>query len=691
MTMGYDNRFLTTARRRTSYGHRPTPSWVVPQAATSRELVVLLENGGIDLNLRPFIDGVVDLLPGSSLVSDDIRGSVAARLREWLKGVTDDLLESAELTLNRYQAAAPATYGAVHVLRNSTATYAELRDKLFAATRAGHVVDVLVLTHGDSGYIAAGSGIDAAKIRGLRTELGGPLNIRTVYMMSCVGASLNQAWLDAGARASAGTVRNNNLPEPATHLFWTAWKGGTSFETAVTSAYRRTIEMLNDAVRSIAQAVLPGGSLIAPAIDVSGLDVIAASRPEVAGDGSLTVSTDALPAAPAASGMSLVTTVLPTRAMSALRPVATAYSLSTGRRLSPQGKTFVEGWERPLAPRDAEGEAELARRIAAAEHLVAEQIPVALTQPQIDALVSFACGIGRRAFLASTAYRLLGEGRLDQVPAEIARWTKVRRNGVLVDSAALQVRRRAEAELFTGPVPAVTVPASREVRDYSYQQNPAAAIGLVEAVEWGLAAGSIAQAQYQAERGNLSLSFDKADRLLDPPARLAMPGAPAARRTYTRRFLSFPQLYVGNANAELVVEWGGNAYGEIETPVFKKAQGESSDWTVSELSVTVSLMGRIPSGTDPRAWPFTYRYAGTYDPVDNGKFEFEGEIELNAFGGIRWVRPHQVVSRSFADWMLPAAPEEIVRRGPDVAVATPPIPADQQAYLNTRLPAGAGR
>lgn len=690
MTSGYQNRFATHATRQPSYGLRQPPSWVVPQAAATRELIVLLENGGIDLNLRPFVDGLIDLLPGSSLISDDIRGAIASRLRAWLREVTDDLLESAELTLNRYQSAAPGTYGAVHVLRNSTATYTALRDALFAATRAGHVADVLILTHGSDGYIAAGSGIDAARIRGLRTEFGGPLNIRVVYMMSCVGASLNQAWLDAGARASAGTVRNNNLPEPATHLFWTAWTGGSTFESAVTSAYRRTVEMINEAVRGIVRAVVPGGSLIAPSIDVSGLDVIAASRPEIAGNGSLTVSTDSLPPAPTVSGMSLVTTVLPTRAMTALRPVATAYSMSTGRRLSPQGKVFVEGWERPLAGTGPDAEAELARRIAAAEHLVAELIPVALTQPQIDALVSFACGIGRRAFIASTAYRLIGEGQLGQVPAEIRKWTKVRRNGVVVDSAALDARRRAEAELFAGPTPAVSVPESREVRQYSFQQNPAAAIGLVEAVEWGLAAGGLMQAQYQAERGNLTLAFDKAERLLDPQARLAMPGARAARHTYSRSFLSFPQLYLGTANAELVVEWGGNAYGEIETPVFKKSLSASSDWTVSELSVSVSLMGRIPSGSDPRAWPFTYRYQGTYDPFDNGKFEFEGEIELNAFGGIRWVRPHQVISRSFADWALPAAPEEIVRRGRDVVVATPTIPDDQRAYLNAHLPAGSG-
>jgi hypothetical protein len=684
-----DNRFLAPQQRRSTYGraHHP-PAWVVPQAAAERELVVLLENGGIDLNLRAFVDGLIDLLPGSSLISDEMRGQIAARLREWLRTTTDNLLETAELTLNRYQSSQPGTYGTVHALRNSTATYDALRDRLFAATRAGHVADVLILTHGDNGYIAAGSGINGDRIRGLRTEFGGPLNIRSVYMMSCVGASLNQAWLAAGARTSAGTVGNNNLPEPTTHFFWTVWKSGGTFESAVTSAYRGTVEALNDAVRSIIGGVL--GSALAQSVDVSGLDVIQSSRPEIAGDGSLTVASDALPAAPTASGLSLVTTVLPSRAITALRPMAAAYSLSTGRSLSAAGKSFLEGWERPLAPPGADGEVELERRIAAAEHLVADQITVSLTQAQVDALISFACGIGKRAFLASRAYRLLGEGRLDQVPAEMRKWTKVRRSGVLIDSEALVQRRKAEAELFAGPAPAISVPESREVRQYSYQQNPAAAIGLVEAVEWGLAAGGLVQSQYQAERGNLTLTFDKAQRLLDTQGRLAMPGARTATHQYQRRFLSFPQLYLGTANAELVVEWGGNAYGEIETVVFKKLQRESSDWTVSDLTVSVSLMGRIPTGTDPRAWPFTFRYEGRYNPFDNGKFEFEGEIEVNAFGGIRWSRPHQVTSRSLADWALPSAPEDIVRRGQDVIVPVPSIPAEQQTYLNAHLPAGSG-
>jgi GH24 family phage-related lysozyme (muramidase) len=674
------NRFLDSAHRpgalRAPSRHSP---WVAPQAATTRELVVLIENGGIDLNLRPLVDAAVDRIPGASLViSQDMRGAIVAQLREWIRRTTDNLLETAELSLNRYESAAPATYGTVHVLRNSTATFDQLRDRLFAATRAGRVVDLLILTHGSSGYIAADSGIDAARIRSLRTQFGGPLNLRTVTMMSCVGASLNQAWLHAGARASAGTVGNNNLPEPTTYFFWSAWKSGTAFETAVLSAYRRTVDALNSLVRSI-----PGlGD-----VDVSTLDLIQSSRPEVAGDGTLTVGTDTLPAA--ASGMGLVATVLPARAMAMMRQAASSYAISAGRGLSAHGRTFVESWERPLASPGAEGEAELQRRISAAEHLVAEGIAQPLTQAQIDALVCFACGIGKRAFVSSTAHRLLGEGRLAEVPGEIRKWTRVRRGGVIVESDALRARRAAEAELFTGESSAWVVPESREVQQYAYQQNPLAAVGLVEAVEWGLAAGGIVQAGLTSGGRGFTLTYDKAQRLLDARARLEMPGARVATTSYTRRFLSFPQIRAGTAHASLVAEWGGNPYGEIETVVFKKDMSASSEWTLSELRVTVTLLGRVPAGNDPRAWPLTYRYEGSYDPLGNGQFEFEGEIELDAFGGFRWVRPHRVASRSLADWAISGAPEDWVARGPDVASTVPAIPAEQAAYLRQHQPGGS--
>jgi hypothetical protein len=90
---------------------------------------------------------------------------------------------------------------------------------------------------------------------------------------------------------------------------------------------------------------------------------------------------------------------------------------------------------------------------------------------------------------------------------------------------------------------------------------------------------------------------------------------------------------------------------------------------------------------DPREWPLTFRYQGNYDPLGNGHFEFQGEIEVNAFGGLRWISPHQVVSRSFWDFFISGKPEDWVQRGPDVWPATPPIPPEQAKFLRENVPA----
>jgi lysozyme len=51
-------------------------------------------------------------------------------------------------------------------------------------------------------------------------------------------------------------------------------------------------------------------------------------------------------------------------------------------------------------------------------------VTVPLTQNQFDALVSFAFNVGNDAFLNSTLLKRLNAGRLDEVPAELARWNR---------------------------------------------------------------------------------------------------------------------------------------------------------------------------------------------------------------------------------------------------------------------------
>ena len=100
----------------------------------------------------------------------------------------------------------------------------------------------------------------------------------------------------------------------------------------------------------------------------------------------------------------------------------------------------------------------------------------------------------------------------------------------------------------------------------------------------------------------------------------------------------------------------------------------------------ITKLDRIPlPNTDPRAWPIVYSFEGTYDPYGNGYFEFSGEFELNAFGGIKFNR-HHVVSRATIEVAVLGKPEEYVQRGPDVSADVPPIPEQQLKFLRAHLP-----
>ena len=677
------NRFLDTGRYygarhdlAPSRGHRP--AWAMPQSAADRVLVVLIENGGVDLGLPDLVNRLISGIPGaSSLISDDMKARIVTELRDWLTTTTDHLIENAELALNRYTAARPEKYGDVVVLRDSTATFAELRTALFTATRGGKVADLVILTHGRSDYISADNGIDGARIRSLATEFGGPLNLRSVYMMNCVGSSLNQAWLDIGARTSAGSHENNYLPEPTTYFFFSAWKDGQTFETAVTGAYRRTIDAMNAALRGIVTGLVPiAGAMLADKIDVSGLDFVVASRPEVVGAGTLTISSDALPPASTgtSTGQSLVTTVLPPGRSGLVR------TMSVARSVSPSGRTFIGRFE-------ATGPV-LDQRIAAVERFLGERIAQPLTQAQVDALASFGVGIGAQAFTRSTLMKMLESGDLASVPAEIRKWTKLRKDGRVVDSEQLLERRRAEAELFAGgATAALAVPASREVREYSYQQNPAliGGIAVADAIQIGLGAAALVQSGIQAfPSGSLQVSYDSQQRLLTPQARLDMPGAATPRNTYTRNLFWFPAIRAGVAEAMLRITWDGNAYGEIGTPTVSKDLDQTSDWSRSSCTIQIRAVSRIPEGTDPRTWPLWYHYEGTFDPLGNGQWDFNGDFELNAFGGLAF-HNHRNVSRSLLDFAISGVDNNSWKCA-DVASTVPTIPDDQMAYLRGHAP-----
>ena len=456
--------------------------FAMPFAAPDRALVILIENGGVDLGLPALVDKVLSSVPGADVIPAASRQKMVDFLREKIKGFTDNLLETLELSVNRYQKAKPEFYGDVTVLRDSTATYQDLKSKLIALSGAGKIIDLIILTHGSDDYISVTGGVNGDKIRAMKTEHGKPLSIRSVYMMNCVGSSLNAAWLAAGAKVSVGSLKNNYLPEPTTFFFWKAWKEGETFEKAAASAYRKTINLMNDAVRSFISALpIPGTSMLAKLVDFANFDFVKDSAPVMKGQNGLTISSDDLTFAQSIVS-ALSTTVIPESALAMLR-YSRAASDRTTRALSPQGVELIKNFEgfsdklyNDPAGHCTVGYGTLVHRgncdgqtseqpytsgvtkDRATELLTHEaggfagtinsKVTVPLNQNQFDALVSFVYNVGPGAFEKSTLLKLLNQGKYDSVPTELKKWTKARQNGQVVDLPGLVKRRAAEAELF---------------------------------------------------------------------------------------------------------------------------------------------------------------------------------------------------------------------------------------------------
>ncbi len=261
-------------------------------SANDRVLVVLLENGGIDLQVQSVVEKIIDLVPGSSyIVSNSQKKQIANFVNQKIIDATDSLLESAELLLNRFGSAKPKYYSEVVILRDGTASYSELKDELIKQTKNEKIIDLFILTHGSGNYISVKGGINTTKIKAIKTANGNKdIRLRAVYMMNCVGSSLNQAWLDIGAKVVSGTKKNNYLPEPSMFFVWRNWKNGQTFQDAVTNAYSQTINFINGMITSIPVI----GGMLAKVADVKNMSFIKDSAPVIQGSGSLKITSDSL-------------------------------------------------------------------------------------------------------------------------------------------------------------------------------------------------------------------------------------------------------------------------------------------------------------------------------------------------------------------------------------------------------------
>ncbi len=483
-----------------SYSFSQTAARSASMSVQDRVLVILIENGGVDLGIPELADKILSALNVGSFVPNSVKQQIVSFLREKIRALTDTLIETAELSLNRYNSAAPDIFSSVIVLRNGTASYQDLKSTLIKLSRENKIMDLLILTHGGDDFISVTGGINGQKIRDIKAENGKPLSIRSVYMMNCVGSTLNQAWIDAGAKVSSGAIRNNYLPEPTTFFFWSNWKEGQNFETAVTGAYRRTINVMNGVVKEVLRMV-PLLSDFADSFSFENFDFVKDSAPVIQGLRSVTINSDDLTFSQSQSGSTMATTVLPVSLLQSLRMsgsfsnekthtmaiseqglqmiknfegfVAKPYNDPAGHCSVGYGKLLHSGncngtdaAEQPYANGISEEEAErlLTDSVNEFQRTVNESVTVALNQNQYDSLVSFTYNIGSAAFKKSTLLKALNQGNYSAVPIEMKKWVYGTVDGKKAVLPVLEKRRKAEAELFANPV---SVSQSFSKRHYS--------------------------------------------------------------------------------------------------------------------------------------------------------------------------------------------------------------------------------
>ena len=929
-------KFASAVNGNNRYAVSKSFSWSRAFAADTRALVILIENGGIDIGVAEIVDKIFSAIPGSSLIPDSYKTNMIKYLDEKIKSFTDNLLETVELSANRYTSSKPDLFGDVFILRNDSGTYEDLKSTLIKLTNENKIIDLMLLTHGNEKYIYVKGVIDDTKIAQIRTEAGKPLTIRSVYMMNCFGSSLNKVWLDTGAKASAGSIRINYMPEPTTYFFWSNWKEGQNFETAVTNAYRKTVNVMNEAVRTILKTI-PGVGAFADSFSFDSFEFVQDSAPVIEGQRSVTINSDDLNFAQSMSS-SMATTVLPVRILKSMSR-SRSFSDETNQKksLSQQGIDLIkrfEGFkanlyndpvghctvgygtllhkgncngdvsEQPYINGVNEEQATqlLLNEAKDFELAINDNVTVTLNQCQFDALVSFTYNVGAGNFKKSTLLKLLNQGNYAAVPSELKKWTKARQNGQLIDLPGLVNRRKAEADVFENGVYPVAQSLSRAyfnrvsrtfsgvsydvpgiisplkqpsgmvcwctvttmmmewkksqsmsietamssiggkylnkfknnqglssgeketflkdagfefkypqslapdgwenlMRTYGpiwvttdedpskdfaiharimsgiqgdgtaentyltitdpgtgtqykekfadflvkYEQeaidsgaswsgriqivhwpstdlfntqqsissknryryvnpsrvmstqtryarsfNPAAGIiagiEVADAAQVGLGAIAVVQSQVSASQGSFTLSYDKAQRMLTNEARTLMPGAQTSKQSFSKTLMYVGAGKLNAAEATVIIEWEGNAYGEIGTAVIRRDLANSTEWSKSSANFTITKVDRIPlPQTDPRTWPLVYTYEGTYDPWANGYFEFSGEFEINAFGGLKFNR-HEVYSRAFLDFAITGTPDQYVQKGQDISPAVPEIPQEQLSYLKTKLP-----
>ncbi len=219
-------------------------------------------------------------------------------VQEGLEKVVDYIAEEFSKWLNKFADAKGKKYTEVIILEDAKATYTQLKTTLHELAKKEFIIDVFTLAHGNassfSGY--GGASISGSDLKALRDSFGQPLPLRVVYMMNCKGAGLNDEWIYAGARAVAGAVENNYIPEPMMSKFWNNWLRGDNFAASVNSAYADSCKLIKDTIAKAEQFIPFVGNKVKSMLEKEIDPLLADSKPKIEGNGSITIDTAKLAA-----------------------------------------------------------------------------------------------------------------------------------------------------------------------------------------------------------------------------------------------------------------------------------------------------------------------------------------------------------------------------------------------------------
>ncbi|MFB2935749.1 hypothetical protein ACE1B6_10900 [Aerosakkonemataceae cyanobacterium BLCC-F154] len=194
---------------------------------TNKAIIVLQENSG-------------------KTVFDD---SLPTDLRSPINAMIDGLAETFEDVKMTLQGS--GRYDVVHLLTDNACTRAKLLDCLVDETKKNRTIDLIILGHGVPEKLLLKTpphlegDIGSRSIKELLTDAQGrgvtKLNLRMVYMCNCYGASVNDDWLEIGAKVSIGSRERDMMPEPMTTFFVHNWLAGETAKDAARNAYEASI------------------------------------------------------------------------------------------------------------------------------------------------------------------------------------------------------------------------------------------------------------------------------------------------------------------------------------------------------------------------------------------------------------------------------------------------------------------